>query len=278
MILNAVLKQIIVHTSDATGSDDSGGECSALSQDIYGGDISPTTTNNMIHRLITNKIHIGLFIFHWLVLGNILIPMGLSSISALQQKDSNITHRLFVLREMIATLMWMGYVFAISGMEAWLKFKAPFCPRAYKLDIGRTIFPALNAVELASCLTCWQQHITSRSRLLMGTASSTIPQSIPQSLILVTSILALDMVWLTPKLVHRGKQVVYQYIKHQKGNDAAAKEVLSSKEFIMLKEEMGTQDIILKKDNTHVLYVLLEVVKLFGLGQLVISLASSLLS
>lgn len=111
----------------------------------------------------------------------------------------------------------------------------------------------------------------------MGTASSTIPQSIPQSLILVTSILALDMVWLTPKLVHRGKQVVYQYIKHQKGNDAAAKEVLSSKEFLMLKEEMGTQD-VLKKDKTHVLYVLLEVVKLFGLGQLVISLASSLLS
>ena len=215
------------------------------------------------------KVHIGLFIFHWLVLGNIIIPYLLSSISI----D---VPRLLILREMISTLIWIGFVLAISGMEAWVKFQAPVCPRAFKLDIGRTIFPALNAVECSYCLLCWQQHM-SRSRLLDSISSSymSISSEIPQSLILVTVILALDVIWLTPKLVYRGKQVVYLYLKSQGGREN--EEILVSTEFKMTGKEMKHQTTSLKKDRTHVLYVALEFIKLLGLGHLVVSLATSLL-
>ena len=110
------------------------------------------------------KVHIGLFIFHWLVLGKIIIPYAISSISI----D---VPRLLILREMLSTLLWSGFVLAISGMEAWVKFKAPVCPRAFKLDTGRTIFPSLNAVECSYCLLCWQLHM-SRSKLLATISSS----------------------------------------------------------------------------------------------------------
>jgi len=217
------------------------------------------------------KVHIGLFIFHWLILGNIIIPYILSSISI----D---VPRLLILREMIATLIWIGFVLAISGMEAWVKFKAPVCPRALKLDIGRTIFPALNAVECSYCLLCWQQHM-SRSRLLTAISSSYISISsneIPHSLILVTVILALDVIWLTPKLVYRGKQVVYLYLKSQGGSEI--EEILLSTEFKKIEKEMMHQTTPLKKDKSHIIYVVLEFIKLLGLGHLVVSLATSLLS
>ena len=216
------------------------------------------------------KVHIGLFIFHWLILGNIIIPYAISSISI----D---VPRLLILREMIATLLWSGFVLAISGMEAWVKFQSPVCPRAFKLDIGRTIFPALNAVECSYCLLCWQQHM-SRSRLLDSISSSYISISsneIPHSLILVTVILALDVIWLTPKLVYRGKQVVYLYLKSQVGREN--EEALTSTEFKMIEKEIMHQTTPLKKDKTHIIYVLLELIKLFGLGHLLVSLATSLL-
>jgi len=215
------------------------------------------------------KVHIGLFIFHWLILGNIIIPNVLSSISI----D---VLRLLILREMISTLIWIGFVLAISGMEA-VKFKAPVCPRAFKLDIGRTIFPALNVVECGLCLLCWQLHM-SRSKLLTAISSSYISISsseIPNSLILVTVILALDVIWLTPKLVYRGKQVVYLYLKSQKGREN--EEALTS-EFKKIEKEMKHQTTPLKKDRTHVLYVVGECIKLLGLGHLEVSLATSLLS
>ena len=117
--------------------------------------------------MIPNKIHIGLFIFHWLFLGNLVIPKALSSIFTLQQpssvadgnNESIYIHHLLLLREIISATLWMGFILAISGMEAWLKFHAPFCPREYALDIGRTIFPALNAVECAFCVTFWQLFV-----------------------------------------------------------------------------------------------------------------------
>jgi len=117
----------------------------------------------------------------------------------------------------------------------------------------------------------------SRSRLLTAISSSYISTSseIPNSLILVTVILALDVIWLTPKLVYRGKQVVYLYLKSQVGREN--EEALTS-EFKMIEKEIMHQTTPLKKDKTHVLYVVGEFIKLLGLGHLVVSLATSLLS
>ena len=43
--------------------------------------------------------------------------------------------------------LWIGFVCAISFMEAWLKFRAPGVNIQIGLGIGRLIFNALNKVE-----------------------------------------------------------------------------------------------------------------------------------
>jgi hypothetical protein len=48
-----------------------------------------------------------------------------------------------------ATLVWLGMVVAISFIEAPLKFRAPGVTLQIGLGIGRLVFRALNACELA---------------------------------------------------------------------------------------------------------------------------------
>ena len=45
------------------------------------------------------------------------------------------------------TFLWLGFVGAISFMEAWLKFRAPGITLPLGLGIGRLVFHALNIVE-----------------------------------------------------------------------------------------------------------------------------------
>jgi hypothetical protein len=46
-----------------------------------------------------------------------------------------------------AAYLWIGFVCAISFMEAWLKFRAPGVDLRIGLGIGRLVFNALNKVE-----------------------------------------------------------------------------------------------------------------------------------
>lgn len=46
-----------------------------------------------------------------------------------------------------ATFLWIGFVCAISFLEAWLKFQAPGVTLAIGLGIGRLVFGLLNKVE-----------------------------------------------------------------------------------------------------------------------------------
>lgn len=43
--------------------------------------------------------------------------------------------------------LWIGFVCAISFMEAWLKFRAPGVTMPIGLGIGRLVFSALNKAE-----------------------------------------------------------------------------------------------------------------------------------
>ncbi len=47
----------------------------------------------------------------------------------------------------ICVFVWIGFVCAISFMEAWLKFHAPGITLPLGLGIGRLVFNALNKVE-----------------------------------------------------------------------------------------------------------------------------------
>lgn len=52
-----------------------------------------------------------------------------------------------------ATFVWLGMVLAISFLEAPLKFRAPGVSVKIGLGIGRLVFRALNAAEVALAVT-----------------------------------------------------------------------------------------------------------------------------
>jgi len=76
----------------------------------------------------------------------------------------------------IITFLWLGFVLAISFMEAWVKFRADI-DRATALDVGRHVFAALNMVErLFAVLTLIYifYYYTQKSLVFMGIAILTI--------------------------------------------------------------------------------------------------------
>ncbi len=48
----------------------------------------------------------------------------------------------------VITLLWIGMLFAISFLEAPLKFQAPSLTLAVGLEIGHLVFHALNKIEI----------------------------------------------------------------------------------------------------------------------------------
>ncbi|MBC8769763.1 hypothetical protein H4O18_17315 [Arenibacter sp. BSSL-BM3] len=55
------------------------------------------------------------------------------------------TNNLYILA---SVFLWIGFVGAISFMEAWLKFQEPTLTLSVGLGIGKLVFNALNKVEL----------------------------------------------------------------------------------------------------------------------------------
>ena len=47
----------------------------------------------------------------------------------------------------VTVFLWIGFVCAISFMEAWLKFRAPGVTLPIGLSIGRLVFSVLNKIE-----------------------------------------------------------------------------------------------------------------------------------
>nr|WKN35968.1 hypothetical protein K4G66_26745 [Tunicatimonas sp. TK19036] len=65
----------------------------------------------------------------------------------------------------ITTFLWIGFVCAISFMEAWLKFQAPGVTLAIGLGIGRLVFGVLNKVEWVFALAVLIASFMGRKRL-----------------------------------------------------------------------------------------------------------------
>jgi len=59
----------------------------------------------------------------------------------------------------IAVFLWIGFVCAISFMEAWLKFRAQGITLPLGLGIGRLVFAALNKVEWAMAIVIFANLI-----------------------------------------------------------------------------------------------------------------------
>lgn len=95
----------------------------------------------------------------------------------------------------IATFIWVGFIGAISFMEAWVKFQSPLITIPIGLSIGKVVFAALNKVEwvLAGILIV-AAFLTKRSH--------------PFLLIIPIGILALQTAWLLPALNARADLLI----------------------------------------------------------------------
>jgi hypothetical protein len=74
----------------------------------------------------------------------------------------------------MSVFLWLGFVFAISFMEAWLKFRAPGVSLSIGLGIGKLVFGALNKVEwvfaamVFSCLFFNKSIIHTSNKIWFG--------------------------------------------------------------------------------------------------------------
>lgn len=60
--------------------------------------------------------------------------------------------------------LWVGFVCAISFMEAWLKFQAPGLTLPVGLGIGRIVFKALNQIEWVFAIAIVLNFVVRRIR------------------------------------------------------------------------------------------------------------------
>lgn len=99
----------------------------------------------------------------------------------------------------VATFLWIGFVCAISFMEAWLKFQAPGITLPLGLGIGRLVFGLLNKVEWVFALAIVIQAFVHKVPLLKIRVLI---------LIIPLAILATQTVWLLPALDARAETYI----------------------------------------------------------------------
>lgn len=99
----------------------------------------------------------------------------------------------------VVIFLWVGFVSAISFMEAWLKFQAPGVTLPIGLGIGKLVFSALNKVEwgfaaaAAVCIFCIGRRKWGKGLLFFY---------------LPAAILLLQTVWLIPALNQRAEMII----------------------------------------------------------------------
>lgn len=67
---------------------------------------------------------------------------------------------------LVAVFLWIGFVCAISFLEAWLKFRAPGITIPLGLGIGRLVFNALNKIEWVFAIAILANIFFSKSRVI----------------------------------------------------------------------------------------------------------------
>jgi uncharacterized membrane protein (DUF485 family) len=96
----------------------------------------------------------------------------------------------------ICTFVWIGFICAISFLEAWMKFRAPGVTLPIGLGIGRLVFGALNKIE-------WVFAIAILVSIYTKPAITVLKSKIP--LLLTIVILATQTIWLLPALDARAE-------------------------------------------------------------------------
>jgi len=101
----------------------------------------------------------------------------------------------------MAVFLWIGFVCAISFMEAWLKFRAPGITLPLGLGIGRLVFGALNKVEWAMAVIIFVNLIFYKKPIFT-------PAHITYFLPVI--FIAVQAIWMLPALGRRADLYVRQ--------------------------------------------------------------------
>ena len=96
----------------------------------------------------------------------------------------------------ISVFLWIGFVCAISFMEAWLKFSAPGVTIPIGLGIGRLVFSALNKIEWLFSIVIFINLVVAKTNLVR---LSNLLYFIPILILLVQTF------WLLPALDARAE-------------------------------------------------------------------------
>lgn len=96
----------------------------------------------------------------------------------------------------ICVFVWLGFVCAISFMEAWLKFRAPGITLPLGLGIGRIVFSALNRVEWVLAIGILINLLFSRDGFFR---LNNLAWAIPLAILIIQTI------WLLPALDARAQ-------------------------------------------------------------------------
>lgn len=95
--------------------------------------------------------------------------------------------------------IWIGFVGAISFMEAWLKFQAPGITVPLGLGIGKLVFGALNIME-------WSFTLVILIDLFRKKSNPSLKSQLPFFIAIV--IVALQSIWLLPALDQRAELMI----------------------------------------------------------------------
>ena len=98
--------------------------------------------------------------------------------------------------------IWIGFVCAISFMEAWLKFRAPNITTALGLGIGQLVFGALNKVEL----------FLSSSIIILFLFQLKNSKILNLYFVIAFAILLLQTFWILPELNERATKIIQEII------------------------------------------------------------------
>lgn len=98
----------------------------------------------------------------------------------------------------ISVFLWIGFVCAISFMEAWLKFRAPGITLPLGLGIGRLVFGVLNKVEWVFAVALLWQLLQHRQALSF--------KHIP--FVIALGILLTQSFWMLPSLDARAEMYI----------------------------------------------------------------------
>jgi hypothetical protein len=156
-----------------------------------------------------------------------------------------------LLSQSTIALVWMTFSLAISFMEAWVKFKAPLLRKYVAVDVGRHVFCAQHAVELGLATSFW-----------ISVAKEARYSTIYSPAIISTALYLVLAFFVGPLLYFRAK---YKMVRNETNVKLLMTEERSTIDDLT-KEIQGKQ---LPPAQWHVIYVLLDTIKVVGLGMFV---------